>query len=177
MEKNKDKVREMESLTPREIETLFTRTVLKTSQLPNFSLLVDSKEAWKILRPELMNCYQVKETEIDELKVVLLKLKANQPFSIATATTQAEASVKALILAHHKIYMSGSALEMFRKKSKTKSGRFYTQREFGRKLGNYSQQAQCRFEKGQRPVPAQVAINALDLATSITKQPTSNFMN
>ena len=165
----KEQISQLDEMTAPELDLLFFQTVLGDKQiqrlidLPDYSITLGSRDGWKILHSELKKCFLVKETKLENCAVVLVQLKALKGVSIASGTTQAEATTKALILAHNEIHMTGLQLKEFRKAIKTKSGRHYTQAEFAKKIGSYSQQAQFRFEQGLRPVPAQVAKDTFEL--------------
>lgn len=163
MESNKDQTEELDQMCLAELDKLFFQVVLGQEQikrlmdLPDYSPSLGDKGGWRVLKTELKKCYQIREAKINNQPVVALQLKAHKGAAIASGISQAEAAVKALILAHSDRYMTGQQLKEFRNALKTKSGRALTQTEFGKKIGNYGQQSQSDFERGRRPVPEAVA--------------------
>lgn len=158
-----------------ELEITFCRMVLKKEvtqiESSRYSVCSGNKEAWQTLREQLMNCQQIVTTktqlrvhnEVKEKFFVAFILAGNDDFTIASGETQAQATVKALILAHSGQYMTSQQLKELRLAIKKRNGKPLTQAEFGAKTGNHTQQSQYAYEIGKRPVPRTLAGEAFQL--------------
>jgi hypothetical protein len=174
-EMSKNQVLNVELMSEEELDSTFCQIVLK-EETNKYSVANGSKEGWEILRKQLKNCYQLVTTKIQiqsedtlqEKFFVAFVLAGNDSPSIASGSTQAQATVKALILAHNGQYMTGQQLKELRLAIKKRNGKPLTQAEFGAKTGNHTQQSQYDFETGKRRVPGPLATEAFQLFQKIS---------
>lgn len=177
----KNQVLNLEQMSEQELDLAFFCIVLKQEitleQLPEYKISGGSKEGWQLLREQLMNCHQLTTTkvqlqvnkEVEDKFFVAFVLAGNENPSIASAPTQAQATIKALILAHSGQFMTSQQLKELRLAIKKRNGKPLTQVEFGLKTGNHTQQSQYDFEIGKRRVPGALAEEAFQLFQNLTQ--------
>lgn len=172
---SKKQLLNLEIMSLKELDIVFCSVVLKQDinliELSKYQVSNGSKEGWKVLRQHLINCHQILTTktqfrvnnEVKEKYFVAFVLAGNDEATIASGDTQAQATVKALILAHSGQYMTSQQLKELRLAIRKRNGRPLTQAEFGAKTGRHTQQSQYAYEIGKRPVPRSLAAEAFQL--------------